>query len=269
MGASDLRRRRFAFLRRRRQRQAGSNMTMIGHLAELRNRLIVSLAAFLLLSILAFVFYDPLFDFIIEPLCSLPAEKLGPQGCKLVQSTPMEGFQVRLKLTAMVGLILASPVWLYQLWAFIVPGLTKKERRYAIPFVVSSVTLFLVGATAAYLLLPTGLRVLIALGGNDLVAFLRADGYINFVGLMLIAFGLTFELPLVLLFLGLAGVLSVETLRKQRKMAAVGIAALSAVVTPSQDPYTMLAMAVPLYILYEATILILKFLTRNRPADSI
>jgi sec-independent protein translocase protein TatC len=269
MGASDLRRRRLSFLRGRRQKKHGGHMSMVEHLDELRSRLIVSLVAFLLLSILAFVFYDPIFDFIIQPLCALPPEKLGPQGCKLVQTTPMEGFQVRLKLTAMVGLILASPVWLYQLWAFIVPGLTKKEKRYAIPFVASSVTLFLVGATFAYLLLPTGLRVLISLGGNDLVAFLRADGYINFVGLMLIAFGVTFELPLVLLFLGLAGVISVDTLRRHRKAAIVGIAVIAAVVTPSQDPYTMLAMAIPLWILYELTILLLRFLTRNRRSDSI
>ena len=257
------------FLRRRQQKKHGGHMSMVEHLDELRSRLIISLAAFILLSIVAFVFYDPIFDFIIEPLCGLPADKLGPQGCKLIQTTPMEGFQVRLKLTAMVGLILASPIWLYQLWAFIVPGLTRREKRYAIPFVVSSVTLFLVGATFAYLLLPTGLRVLIGLGGEGLVAFLRADGYINFVGLMLIAFGITFELPLVLLFLGLAGVISVATLRKHRKAAIVGIAFLAAVVTPSQDPYTMLAMAVPLWLLYELTILLLRFLLRNRPPDSI
>jgi sec-independent protein translocase protein TatC len=269
MGASDLRRRRLAFLRRRRQKKQGGPMSMAEHLDELRTRLIISLAAFIALSIVAFVFYDPIFDFIIKPLCGLPPEKLGPQGCKLIQTTPMEGFQVRLKLTAMVGLILASPVWLYQLWAFIVPGLTRKEKRYAIPFVVSSLTLFLVGSTFAYLLLPTGLRVLIGLGGEGLVAFLRADGYINFVGLMLIAFGITFELPLVLLFLGLAGVISVATLRKHRKAAIVGIAAIAAVVTPSQDPYTMLAMAVPLWLLYELTILLLRFLLRNRPPDSI
>ncbi|MEA2516685.1 MAG: sec-independent protein translocase protein TatC [Actinomycetota bacterium] len=242
-------------------------MSVVEHLDELRTRLIVSLAVFILMSVLAFIFYDPLFNFIIKPLCTLPPEKLGPQGCKLVQTTPMEGFQVRLKLTAMVGLILASPVWLYQLWAFIVPGLKKSEKRYALPFVASSVILFLIGATFAYLLLPTGLRVLISLGGNDLVAFLRADGYINFVGLMLIAFGVTFELPLVLLFLGLAGVISVDTLRRHRKAAIVGIAAIAAVVTPSQDPYTMLAMAIPLWLLYEVTIVLLRFLTRNRPKD--
>jgi sec-independent protein translocase protein TatC len=265
--ASNLRKRRGVFLRRRRARKKGAQMSVVEHLDELRTRLIVSLAVFILMSVLAFIFYDPLFNFIIKPLCTLPPEKLGPQGCKLVQTTPMEGFQVRLKLTAMVGLILASPVWLYQLWAFIVPGLKKSEKRYALPFVASSVILFLIGATFAYLLLPTGLRVLISLGGNDLVAFLRADGYINFVGLMLIAFGVTFELPLVLLFLGLAGVISVETLRRHRKAAIVGIAAIAAVVTPSQDPYTMLAMAIPLWLLYEVTIVLLRFLTRNRPKD--
>jgi sec-independent protein translocase protein TatC len=242
-------------------------MTIVQHLDELRTRLLISLGAFLALSIVAFIFYDPIFDFIIDPLCSLPADKLGPQGCKLGQFTPLEGFQVRLKLTAMVGLILASPVWLYQLWAFIVPGLTSKEKKYALPFVASSVVLFLVGATFAYLLMPTGLRVLIGLGGENLVTLLRADAYVNFVGLMLIAFGVTFELPLVLLFLGLAGVIGVNTLRRHRRGAIVGIAALAAVVTPSQDPYTMLAMAVPLYLLYEATILLLRFLTRARRAD--
>lgn len=244
-------------------------MTIIEHLDELRTRLVISVAAFLGLSIIAFVAYDPIFGFIIDPLCGLPPEKLGPQGCRLIQTTPLEGFQVRLKLTAMVGLVLASPVWLYQLWAFIVPGLTTKERRYAIPFVASSVTLFLVGATFAYLLLPSGLRVLIALGGENLVPFLRADGYINFVGLMLIAFGLTFELPLILLFLGLAGVITVDTLRSHRRAAIVAIAATAAVVTPSQDPYTMLAMAVPLYLLYELTILILHFVTRKRTRESV
>ncbi len=267
MGATDLRRRRFAFKRRRRLKKHGGHMTIVEHLDELRSRLILSFAAFILGSIGAFVFYDAIFGFIIEPLCALPPDKLGPQGCRLIQTTPLEGFQVRLKLTAMVGIVLASPIWLYQLWAFIVPGLTTKEKRYSIPFVASSLGLFVAGATFAYLLLPTGLRVLIGLGGEGMVPFLRADGYINFVGLMLIAFGVTFEIPVVLLFLGLAGVISVESLRAHRKAAIVSIAALAAVVTPSQDPYTMLAMAIPLYLLYELTILLLRFLTRKRTTD--
>ena len=244
-------------------------MTVVEHLGELRTRLIWSLAAFLALSIFAFIYYDTIFDFIIQPLCTVPAEKLGPQGCKLIQTTPLEGFQVRLKLTALVGLVLASPIWLYQLWAFIVPGLTSREKKLAIPFVGSSLILFGIGTTVSYLLMPTGLRVLIDLGGSDLVAFLRADGYINFVGLMLIAFGLTFELPLILLFLGLAGVITVDTLRAHRKSAIVGIAALAAIVTPSQDPYTMLAMAIPLWILFELTIVLLRILTKRRARKSV
>ncbi len=269
MEASNLRRRRFAFIRRRRQKRHGGHMTLVEHLDELRTRLLISLAAFIALSVVAFIAYDPIFDFIMRPLCALPPDKLGPQGCRLIQTTPLEGFQVRLKLTAMVGLILASPVWLYQLWAFIVPGLTNKERKYAIPFVLSSVGLFLAGSAFAYMMLPTGLRVLIGLGGENLVAFLRADGYINFVGLMLIAFGVTFEVPLVLLFLGLAGVITVATLRRHRKSALVGFAAVAAIVTPSQDPYTMLAMWIPLYLLYEMTIVVLHLLTRNRPRESV
>lgn len=269
MGATDLRRRRFAFRRRRQLKKHGGHMTLVEHLSELRSRLIVSLGAFVLLSIGAFTFYDSIFAFIIEPLCTLPPDKLGPQGCRLIQTTPLEGFQVRLKLTAMVGLVLASPVWLYQMWAFIVPGLTSREKKYSIPFVLTSITLFVAGAAFAYTLLPTGLRVLIGLGGEGMVAFLRADGYINFVGLMLIAFGITFEIPVVLLFLGLAGVISVETLRARRKAAFVAAFGLAAVVTPSQDPYTMSAMAIPLYLLYEITILLLRFLTRKRSPGSI
>lgn len=261
--AENLRRRRWSFIRRRRRAEPGA-MTVVEHLDELRARLIASLAAFLVLSVIAFFFYDPIFTFLRRPLCSLDPQQLGPQGCRLGQFAILEGFQVRLKLTALVGLALASPVWLYQLWAFIVPGLTSQERKYALPFVASSVALFAGGATFAYLVMPTSLRVLIDLGGESLEPFFRADSYVNFIGLMLIAFGITFEIPLVLLFLGLAGVISVGFLRRQRRTAIVAIVALAAIVTPSQDPYTMLLMAVPLYGLYELTIVLLRFLTRNR-----
>ena len=239
-------------------------MTMIEHLDELRGRLIVCVIIFAVVSVAAFIFYDPIFDFLLRPLCGIPAEKLGPQGCRLAQLAVLEGFQVRLKLTAIVGLAVSSPVWLYQLWAFIVPGLTARERRYAIPFMLTSVTLFAAGATLAYAFLGTGLELLIGFGGDALVPFLRADSYINFIGLMLIAFGLTFELPLLLFFLGLVGVVTPDTLRRHRRSAIVGIVALAAVVTPSQDPYTLLALSVPLYVLYELTILLIALVKRRR-----
>ncbi|HET7483694.1 MAG TPA: twin-arginine translocase subunit TatC [Actinomycetota bacterium] len=248
----------------RRKRSHGATMTMMEHLSELRRRLIVSMVAFLIVSTVAFLFYEPLLDFIRRPLCDLPRDLLGPQGCRLVYLKVLGGFLFRVKLTALAGILFTSPVWLYQIWAFITPGLTSKEKRYAIPFVLTSVILFGVGAFFAYVTLPTGIRILVGLGGTSLDPLLGADEYINFVGLMFLGFGVTFELPLVLFFLGLAGILPVETLRKQRKVAIVSITALAAIVTPSQDPYTLLVLAVPLYALYELTIVVLRLITRRR-----
>jgi sec-independent protein translocase protein TatC len=262
--ASDLRRRRLRFLRRRRVRPKLSTMSIVEHLDELRSRLIFSGVAFLTISIAAFFFYEPILDFLTNPLCALPEELLGPQGCRLIFIKVIGGFLFRLKVTALVAIIFSSPVWLYQIWAFVTPGLTSKERRYALPFVASSVILFAIGTAAAYLSLPTGIRVLVSLAGNDLVPFLGAEEYLNFVGLMLLGFGITFEVPLVLFFLGLVGVITVEQLRRQRKVALVSIVALAAIVTPSQDPYTLLVLAVPIYLLYELTIVLLGAINRRR-----
>ncbi|HEX2240218.1 MAG TPA: twin-arginine translocase subunit TatC [Actinomycetota bacterium] len=238
-------------------------MTVIEHLTELRRRLVISLATFVGVSVVAFLFFEPITDFLLRPLCALPADRLGPQGCRLVFTGPLEPFLVRLKVTALVGLVGASPIWLYQLWAFVAPGLTAKEKRYAVPFVVTSVALFLVGAAIAYLSLKLGLKFLLALGGENFVPFLRADSYLTFLALVLLGFGVTFELPLLLFFLGLAGIVSVEQLRRQRKIAFVGAFAIAAVVTPTQDPYTMTGMAVPLYALYEVVIGLLSLRARR------
>lgn len=239
-------------------------MSMMGHLEELRTRLIRSAIAFVLVSIVAFMFFDQITDLLLRPLCTLPEERLGPQGCNLVFLGALEPISVRLKVTAMAGIILASPVWLYQLWAFVVPGLTPEERKYALPFVGSSIALFVIGSTFAYLTLPAGLRFLVGLGGENFVPFFRAAEYLNFVSLILIVFGITFELPLLIFFLGLVGVVSVEQLQGFRRAAIVGITALAALVTPSQDPYTMLAMAVPIYLFYEGAILALRLVARKR-----
>ena len=264
--ASDLRRRRLRFLKRRRGRRPVSSMTIVEHLDELRSRLIFSGAAFLAISAAAFVFYEPILDFLTHPLCALPQDILSemPQGCRLIFTRVIGGFLFRLKVTALAAIIFSSPVWLYQIWAFVTPGLTSKERRYALPFVASSVTLFAIGTAAAYITLPTGLRVLISLAGRDLVPLLGAEEYLNFVGLMLLGFGITFEVPLVLFFLGLVGVITVEQLRSQRKVALVSIVALAAIVTPSQDPYTLLVLAVPIYVLYELTIVALRAVQKRR-----
>ncbi len=239
-------------------------MTVTEHLAELRQRLVASLVGFALASAAGFAFFAPLMDLLLEPLCSIDPDKLGPQGCELVGTKVLEPFQVRLKLAALVGIIGSAPVWLYQLWAFVSPGLHARERRYAVPFVFTSLTLFVIGVFFAYRVMPTGLNVLIGLGGGYIEPFFRAADYLNFVGLMLLGFGVMFELPLILFFLGLAGVVTPPLLRAQRKLAIVAVVALAAVVTPTQDPYTLLVMALPLYALYELNIVLLALVGRRR-----
>lgn len=260
--AGNLRRRRLAF--RRKKPPAAPTMSMMEHLSELRTRLIVALVGFGVVSVAAFFFFEPLTDFLLRPLCGLPEDKLGPNGCELVFTSAMEPVSVRLKVTAMAGILASSPLWLYQLWAFIVPGLTPKERKYAIPFVISSVTLFVVGTVFAYVTLPNALEFLVGFGGDNLTPLFAANEYLGFVSIILIIFGVVFELPLLLFFLGLAGVVTLEGLRKARRGALVGITILAAVVTPSQDPYTMLAMSAPLYLFYEAVILLLSLREKRR-----
>lgn len=250
--------------RRRKRVTARTTTNVIGHLRELRRRLTICIGAFVLVSIAAFVFYPPILELIRRPLCSLDSRYLGPQGCDLIFTKVGGGFMFRLKVTALAAIFLSSPVWLYQLWAFVTPGLTSKEKKYALPFVVSSVTLFLAGAVLAYQTLPTGLRLLLTIGGDGLTAFLDAEKYLSFVGVMGLGFGLMFELPIFLFFLGLVGVLSAAQLRRQRRGALIAIVALAAVVTPSQDPYTLLALAGPLYVMYELTIVALRLVERGR-----
>jgi sec-independent protein translocase protein TatC len=226
--------------------------------------MVFSLVAFVVVSIAAFFFYPFLLELIRKPLCSLDGRFLGPQGCDLIFTKVGGGFMFRLKVTALAGIFIASPVWLYQLWAFVTPGLTAKEKKYARPFLFTSVLLFVAGGVLAYLALPQGLQLLLTIGGEGLVAFLDAEKYLSFVGLMVLGFGVMFEMPIFLFFLGLVGVLSSTQLRHHRRAAMVGIVALAAIVTPSQDPYTLLALSVPLYFMYEAVIVGLRLVDRAR-----
>jgi sec-independent protein translocase protein TatC len=257
-------RRRFSFRRKPKEPPTGT-MTVMEHLGELRSRIFKSLFAFIAISIVVFIFYEPISDFIRKPLCE-NAELLNQpnDACRLVALKVTGGFNFRLKLTALIGIGLSSPIWLYQLWAFIVPALTRREKKYALPFLASAILLFAVGVTMAYLTLPTGLRVLFNLGGESIQPLLGAEEYLDFIGFLMLGFGLMFEMPLVLIFLGLAGVVTPRQLRKQRRIAIVLIFALAAIVTPSQDPYTMSVMAIPLYLLYELTILIVSVMLRRR-----
>jgi sec-independent protein translocase protein TatC len=161
-----------------------------------------------------------------------------------------------------LGLAVALPVVLYQLWAFITPGLTAKERRYAAPFIVSSVLLFALGATFAFITLPKALDFLLGFAGDVAVPLITLDRYVSFAVLVTLAFGVSFLFPVVLVFLELVGILSSARLRSWRRWAILAIAVFAAVITPSSDPYSMLAMMLPMYLFYEAAIIIGRLLRR-------
>ncbi len=231
-------------------------MPLVEHLAELRRRIIASAIAITLGGIVAFCFYNRILHFLIGPYTDITGKKT------LLITDPLEGFTTRLKISAFGGLALASPVVLWQMWRFITPGLHKKEKRYAIPFIAASIFLFALGTVVAMLTFSQALRFLIGVGGGSLEAFFTPSKYLSLIVLMMVAFGVAFEFPILLVFLQLARVLTSRKLRKWRRPALVVIVAVAAVITPSQDPYSLFAMAVPMYIFYEASILIGRLLKR-------
>lgn len=237
-------------------------MTLVQHLEELRRRLIISAAAVAVGSVAGFVLYRPVLDFLQEPYQEAVASLPDTITEKLIVTTPTEPFLAFLKIGLFVGLLLALPVILYQLWRFITPGLTARERRLGIPFVLASLVLFAGGTLFAFAIVPRGLAFLFSFGGDNLVPLLTIDRYLSFLFFLVLAFGLSFELPLLLLFLTGVGVLSSAQLRSWRRYALIGTVVFAAVATPTQDPYTMLLMAVPIYLLYEGAILIARLFKR-------
>lgn len=234
-------------------------MTLMEHLGELRTRIFVSLLAVAVAALVGFVLYDKIFSVLAGPYqdatAGLKACK-ATNGCDLITTDVLQPFLVRLKLSTYVGILLASPIVLWQIWRFVAPGLTTKERKYAIPFLASTIVLFSLGAVVAWVSLPKALSFLIDIGGTNLDVRSTANAYITLVGLMFIAFGISFEFPVLLVGLLLAGVLTTEGLRKYRRHAIVGITFFAAVITPSQDPYSLFLMAVPMWLFYELSIVI-------------
>lgn len=235
-------------------------MTLIEHLEELRYRLIIAIAAVAVGSIAGWALYDRVVELIREPYCdyyvTIPPDVRPSEECALYFAEPLGSVLIKLKLVAFMGLFFALPIVLFQLWKFIVPGLTKRERRMAIPFVVSSVFLFALGAGFAYWTLPKALNFLLGFGGQQIVPLLTADRFFSFVMLVALAFGLSFEFPIVLMFLNAAGVVSTMQLRSWRRGAVLVIFVFAAVITPSGDPYTLIAMAGPMVLFYEAAIIV-------------
>ncbi|MGB8652309.1 MAG: twin-arginine translocase subunit TatC [Mycobacteriales bacterium] len=244
-------------------------MPLVEHLYELRSRLLKSILAIIVAMVLVgVVLYQPVFDFLREPYCRTPA---AGKDCALYVRDIFGQFQVRLRVSGIAGVVLAAPVWLYQLGAFITPALHRRERKYAGAFLGASLVLFGVGVFFAYLTMDKGLQFLLTVGGNGLVALPDLQSYLSFVTLTLLAFGVSFLFPVVLVFLNVAGVLSAAQLTGMWRGMVVGLAFFSAVITPSQDPITFLAMAVPLWLLYGVCVLIAVLrerAVRRRPGEA-
>ena len=241
-------------------------MTLVEHLEELRYRLIVSIVAVLVGGAVGWFLFDGLVDVLQRPYCdywrTVPEELRVNEECSFFFSGALEPAVIKLKLVAFMGLFFALPIVLYQLWSFVVPGLTKRERRLAIPFVISSVLLFALGAGFAYWTLPRALEFLLGFAGTNFVPLLTGDRFFSFVLLVALSFGVAFEFPIVLVFFQAAGVITTQQLRQWRRGAILSIAIFAAVITPSSDPYTMLAMSVPMWVFYELAILVGRFLRR-------
>jgi len=233
-------------------------MSIFGHLAELRMRLVRMMLAVATGSIVILVFYDHFLQFLTQPyrnICNARPEF----GCKDVQLYtlgPIEGLSSRMRIAGYGGLIIALPVIMWQLWKFIVPALNKQEKKYSIPFIVTSVLLFFVGACLAYWTLDKALEFLIVWSGEGVKQTYQISKYISLVAMMVLAFGAGFLVPVLVVFLQLVGVVTPQTLIKQWRYSIMGTFLIAALITPSGDPISMLALAVPMTLLLMVAILI-------------
>ena len=241
-------------------------MSLIEHLTELRNRIIKIVLAVALGMLISFILYPQISDFLLAPYKEIAhgGQTLGDG--KLLILDPLEGFGVRMKLAAYGGIGLAMPVILWQIWQFVTPGLYPHERKYAVPFVLSALGLFVLGAGLAYYTLPRALQFLVQIGGDDLVTAFAPSKYFTLITYMMLAFGIGFEFPILLIFLQMAGIVGVASLRRFRRYAIVGICVLVAVITPSGDPISMLMLSVPMVVFYEVSIIVGRVIERRRAA---
>lgn len=247
--------------------EPAGGMTVIDHLRELRSRIIRSILAVAAGMTGLLVWYDPMKNLLTKPYVNLCAANpaFGCDG-SLYSLGPLDGFSARVRISAYGGIVLALPVILWQIWRFIVPALEKREKRYAVPFILSSVVLFAVGCVLAYWTLDRTLEFLITWAGEDVNQAFQVTKYMNLVVLMMLSFGVGFLSPVLIVFLQLVGVVRPQTLLRQWRYAVLSIFVVSAVITPDGSPVSLLVLAPPLTLLYMLAVLIGWLLVRKRPA---
>ncbi|MFF1743136.1 twin-arginine translocase subunit TatC [Streptomyces mirabilis] len=245
---------------RKKEKDPEGRMPLADHLRELRNRLAKAMLAIVIVTVVAAFYYNDIINFFTKPVldsvgCPSDFAELAkmPKGGQCAQITInglLAPFTLALKVSLMAGVALASPVWLYQLWAFVAPGLHQNEKKYAYAFVGTGVPLFFAGGFFAYKVLPTTAKVLIDFTPSGVNNLLPLDDLLDLVTRMVVVFGLSFELPLLLVMLNLTGILTGKRMLGWWRAMIMGITVFAAVATPSTDPLTMLALAVPIWVLY-------------------
>lgn len=251
-------------------------MPLADHLRELRNRLTKSLLAIMVFTVAAAFFYNEIIEFFTQPVldsvgCDASFSELAMKGdgescARITINGLIAPFTLALKVSLMAGVVLACPFWLYQLWAFLAPGLHREEKKYALSFVGAGFPLFLGGGFFAYLVLPTTAKVLIEFTPFGVDNLLPLDELLDLVTRMVIVFGLSFELPLLLVMLNLGGVITGKRMLGWWRGMIMGITLFAAIATPSTDPLTMLALAVPIWVLYFTAVLVSLANDRRRRA---
>jgi len=239
-----------------------SRMSLMEHLVELRTRIVRCAIAIAIGATLGWFLYLPVLHTLMGPLRELSGNP-NVSG-KFLSQDPLEIFLLRIKLSAYLGIMLAMPYLMWQLWRFIAPGLYQNERRYAAAFVGSATVLFAMGASIAFFTLPQALKFLQSMGGNDVVYEYSAQKYLMLIVYMMIAFGAGFEFPIIVVALQLVGVVTPTQLSQFRRFAIVIIFVVAAVITPSADPISLFALAIPMCIFYEISILIGRLVVRRR-----
>ncbi|GAA1227670.1 twin-arginine translocase subunit TatC [Prauserella halophila] len=264
---------------RNRRHNPDGTMSLIEHIYEFRRRVGYALLALIGGGIIGFLWFGhgigpipTLGDLVTEPYCAIPQEQRYPKGgdCQLLQTVPFEAFMIQMKVGLSAGAVLFSPLWLYQLWAFIAPGLYSKERKYAMTFVAIASLLFTGGALLAYFMAPHALEILTTFGAGEFATWFTGDKYISFVLSLLLIFGVSFELPLLIIMLNRVGVVHYATLKKWRRGIIMIMFVFAAFVTPA-DPFSMIGLAGALCILFEISLQITRFhdrkLDRKRGAE--
>lgn len=238
-------------------------MALSDHLRELRARLLKAAFAIVLGFALALFFFDPIFEFVNEPY-QQAREALGEERTIATTSGAAGGFLLYLKLCGLAALVGTSPIWLYQIWAFILPGLHRSEKKWTAVFAVIAGPLFLAGIVLGYLTLPKGLEILIGFTPGDLTNLVEFNDYLSFFTRTLLGFGIAFEIPVFVVLLNLAGVVKGKSLGAHRPWIIVGSFIFAAVMTPSGDPFTMSFMAIPMVVLFLVSEVIARFNDRRR-----